>query len=170
MNMYENGALKDQKLNKKHLTSTPEFKQHMLQPLHHLDPDFQAAVLQRVVDEELSLKELKEEATNFRALEAVRRAFIRCTNTQSWDDAVNKFPAFTSEDRLVQFMQLDFRHSIPEVFQTFCQHAICSQMPTAAGGAVHTVDGVRVALAEVLFHRVHPKRSKKLILPTMVHS
>ena len=118
----------------------------MPQPLHHLDPDFQAAVLQRVVDEELFLKKLKEEAINFRALEAVRRAFIQCTNTQSWDDAVNKFPAFTSEDRQLQFMQLYFRHSIPEVFQTYCQSAICSQKPTAAGGAVHKVDGVSVAV------------------------
>ena len=45
-------------------------------------------------------------------------------------------------------MQLDFRYSIPEVFQTYCQSAICSRMPTAAGGAVHIVDGVRVALVQ----------------------
>ena len=66
MNMYEDGALKHQKLNKKHLTSALEFKQHLLQPFHHLNADFQLLiVLQKVIDEEIFLKELKEEATNF---------------------------------------------------------------------------------------------------------
>lgn len=115
MDMYEDGALKDQKLNKKHLISTPEFKQHLLQPLHNLQVQFQATILQKVIDEEISLKELKDEAVLFRALETVKRAFIRCTNSQSWGDATQKFPAFTAEDRLAQFMKLDFRHSIRSV-------------------------------------------------------
>ena len=97
-----------------------------------------------MIDEEISLKELKEEATNFHAFEAVKRAFIRCTNTQSWDDANNKFPSFTSEDRLKQFVKMDFRHSIPDVSKIYCQSALNSQMPT--GGTVHLVDGIRVAL------------------------
>ena len=72
MDMYEDGALKDQKLNKKHLISTPEFKQHLLQPLHNLQVQFQATILQKVIDEEISLKELKDEAVQFRALETVK--------------------------------------------------------------------------------------------------
>ena len=142
--MYEDGALKDQKLNKKHLTSIPEFKQHLLQPLHNLNPEYQAVLLQKVIDEDISLKELKDEASHFRALEAVKRAFIRCTNCRSWEDAKEKFPIYTKEDRITQFMRLDFRHNIPDVFQTFCQSALCSSNPT--GGSVHTVNSVRVAL------------------------
>ena len=144
MDMYEDGALKDQKLNKKHLISTPEFKQHLLQPLHNLQVQFQATILQKVIDEEISLKELKDEAVQFRALETVKRAFIRCTNSQSWGDTTQKFPAFTAEDRLAQFMKLDFRHSIPEAFKAFCQSALNSQIP--ARGNVKQLGGVRVAL------------------------
>ena len=56
--MYEDGALMDQKLNKKHLTSIPEFKQHLLQPLHNLNPEYQAVLLQKVIDEDISLMKL----------------------------------------------------------------------------------------------------------------
>ena len=146
MDMYEDGALKDQKLNKKHLTSIPEFKQHLLQLLHHLNAEFQDEILQRVIDEEISLKELKEEATKFRALEAVKGAFIRCTSSRSWDDAVNKFPTFAVEDRLTRFTTMDFCHSIPEVFKVYCQSAISSQIPTQAN--VQVVDGVCVVLVK----------------------
>lgn len=144
MDMYEDGALKDQKLNKKHLTSIPEFKQHLLQPIHHLNVDFQLDVLQKVIDGDLSLKELKAEAITFRALEAIRQAFIRCTNLQSWDDAIKKYQAFTSEDRLMQFVKLDFRHCIPDTFKAYCQSALNSEMPTF--GNVRVIEGVRVAL------------------------
>ena len=71
MNMYEDGDLKDQKLNKKQLTAVPEFKQHHMQPLHNLKDSFQSAILQRVIDKELSLKEMKDEADKFRALEGM---------------------------------------------------------------------------------------------------
>ena len=69
MNMYEDGDLKHQKLSKKQLTTVPEFKQHHMQPLHNLQVSFQSAILQRVIDKEISLKEMKDEADNFRALE-----------------------------------------------------------------------------------------------------
>ena len=41
MDKYEKGALRGQKLSQKQLMVTPEFKQHLLQPLHHLDEEFQ---------------------------------------------------------------------------------------------------------------------------------
>ena len=144
MDMYEDGALKDQKLNKKHLTSIPEFKQHLLQPIHHLNTDFQTDVLQKVIDEDLSLKELKAEAIKFRALQAIRQAFLRCTNLQTWEDAFEKYQAFTSEDRLMQFMKLDFRHNIPDAFKAYCQGALNSEVSTF--GNVRVVEGVRVAV------------------------
>ena len=76
MNMYEDGAMKDQKLNKKHLIVVPEFKQHLLQPLHNLKPSLQSATLQRIIDREISLKEMKDEAIRFQSLEGVPQ-FLR---------------------------------------------------------------------------------------------
>ena len=170
MNMYEDGALKDQKLHKKHLTSIPEFKQHLLQPLHNLNMEFQLRVLQDVIDENISLKELKMEAVKFRVLEAIRRAFVRCTSSQSWDEASSKYMAYTTEDRLTQFIKLDFRHDIPDAFKAYCQSAISSELTTS--GDVKVVDGVRVAIVKgkepyCLFQH---KISLRLILPILVHN
>ena len=48
MDMFEQGALKEQKLKKQQITAAPEFKQHLLQPLHHLKPDFQVNILTKI--------------------------------------------------------------------------------------------------------------------------
>lgn len=69
MNMYGDGNLKDQKLSKKQLTTVPEFKQHQMQPLHNLQASFQSTILQRIINKEISLKEMKDEADNFSSLE-----------------------------------------------------------------------------------------------------
>ena len=164
MDMYEDGALKDQKLHKKHLTSIPEFKQHLLQPLHHLNADFLQAVLQNVIDGDMSLKELKEEAITFRALQAIRQAFVRCTSSQSWDEATRKYPAFTTDDRLTHFMKLDFtRQNIPDAFKTYCQSALSSDMPSF--GTVTIVEGVRVAIVEGTLSSVSAQDLKE-VYPT----
>lgn len=145
MDLYEDGDLKDQKLNKKSLTSAPEFKQHLLQPLHNLDASFQTSILQRVAEKEISLKEMKDEAVKFRSLENVRKAFVRCTSSKSWDDAVTNFPAFTSKDRLMKFLNLDFKQSIPDAFRAYCQSALNLHMPTL-NGVKTTSNGTRVAV------------------------
>ena len=44
MDKFEKGTLKGQKLSQKQLVTTPEFKQHLLQPLHHLTEQFQVGV------------------------------------------------------------------------------------------------------------------------------
>ena len=80
MNMYEDGAIKDQKLNKKHLIAVLEFKQHLLQPLHNLKPSFQSATLQRIIDREISLKEMK---ANFIHLKVCKAQFLRHVQVDS---------------------------------------------------------------------------------------
>ena len=44
MDKFEKGTLKGQKLSQKQLILTPEFKQQLLQPLHHLNEQFQVSV------------------------------------------------------------------------------------------------------------------------------
>ena len=157
MNQYKQGQLKDQKLSRKHLLATPEFKQHLLQPLHHLEADFQQSVLKRVQDNELSLAEMKKEAAEFRSLTTIKATFLRLTSTNTWNDAEGKFPTFTSIKRLSQYMPLDFRHGIPEVFRLYCQAALDS---TATAGASTSsamkidVNGVGVHLIEARFKTI----------------
>ena len=143
MDMFEGGSLKDQKLKKSKSNSVPEFKQHLLQPMHHLNTNFQEETLDRIIAGELSLKELKDKCIRFRASEAVKTSFVRLTNVRSWKEAQEKYPAYTTESRLAQFTSLDFRHSTPDMFKAYCQSAIDSS--STVEGSVKVVSGVHVA-------------------------
>ena len=127
MDIYEDGELKDQKLNRKHLLAVPEFKQHLLQPLHHLPAAFQLEVLQQVQERVISLQEMKLLASEFRSLELIRKCFIRITSVNSWEEACIRFPNFTVEERIKQFQSLDFKHEPPEVFRNYCDAALASK-------------------------------------------
>ena len=59
IDLYEQAKLKGQKLNLASLLAKPEFKQQHLAPIRALDEDEQCKLLQRVIDRELSLAELK---------------------------------------------------------------------------------------------------------------
>lgn len=131
MDLYEEGKLKQQKLSQKNLTVTPEFKQQHFLPLHHLEETFQAQVLQRVINQDYSLPELKEACNSQRGMITIKKAFVRCTNTRNWDEAVDRFGAFADEGRLAQFVHLSFQKQIPDPFRNYCQAALSSEHPTA---------------------------------------
>ena len=157
MNKFELGQLKGQKLNRKHLISTPEFKQHLLQPLHHLEPQFQQSVLQNVVDQEISLSEMKKSAADFRSMGIVKSTFLRLTSMHTWAEAAEKFPLFTSTKRLSQYTSLDFKHTVPEVFRTYCQAALDSTATPSSSPPPtmnFNVNGVSVRLVEAKFSSI----------------
>ena len=149
MNKYELGQLKMQKLNRKHLLAAPEFKQHHFQPLHHLDYEFQKSTLQNVLDEKLTLDEMKQSAAQFRSLSMVKSVFMRLTGCKSWVDAEQTFPTFVTEGRLQQYCSLDFKKSIPEVFRTFCQAALDSHQSeprSSKRASTYTLNGTSVVV------------------------
>ncbi len=49
-------------------------------------------------------------------------AFAKLTNIESWDQAVDKFPAFATDDQLNRFLGIDIRKTIPKAF--------CQQLTT----------------------------------------
>ena len=79
-------------------------------------------MLSAVVNKEKTLSELKDAAKRYRALQSVRTAFCRCTNT-TWEQACERFPLYTSEQRLSQFLSLNFKN-IPKSFVSYCQAAL----------------------------------------------
>ena len=157
MDHFEMGQLKDQKLNRKHLMATPEFKQHLLQPLHHLDIEFQQSVLQRVLDNKLSLAEMKTSSLEFCSLSTAKSTFMRLTSTRSWSEAETKFPQFTSNERLSQYTSLSFKNGIPDHFRIYCQAALDSKnvigsIPELS--ARKQVSGVNIFFVEVGFESI----------------
>eukprot|EP00731_Ephydatia_muelleri_P017004 Em0010g102a len=124
MNMFENGEIKNQKLSKKNLCSTPRMKQNHFVPLHHLDTSFQESALEKVLCKELSLNELKIHCQTYRALVEVRKNFMKCTNSDTWEEVERRFGTYAEEKRLMQFVTLPFTNGIPQVFKDYCQAAL----------------------------------------------
>ena len=122
--LFENGQLKQQKLSKKRLMNAkPDFKQHHFQCLHNIEPSFQQGVLQKVVDREITLDEMKRRAYECRSLGYIQKAFMKYTNT-TWDEAQARFPWHTQQGRLAQFSGLNFAKNVPDSFRTYCQSAL----------------------------------------------
>lgn len=83
MDEFEDGNLKDQTLTAKSLFKRPEFKQQYLSCIQCLPDEFKAENLQKVLDRELTSKELKEKADDYRLKKSVQKAFCKISNT-SW--------------------------------------------------------------------------------------
>lgn len=66
-------------------------------------------MLQELLDQQMTFGELRERAMNFRALEAVKSAFVRTTNSKNWETARELFPHHTNVDRLKPFTSLSFK-------------------------------------------------------------
>ena len=125
--------------------------------MHNLDPDFQKSVLQRVRDCELTLVELKASAVEFRAVGVIKSTFLRLTSSKSWREAEEKFPAYSSVNRLSQFVGLDFKKGIPDTFRTYCQAALDSKTMSCslpAESSRKEVNGVSIFFVGLNFNSV----------------
>ena len=89
-----------------------------------------------MLDEEITLAEMKKRASDFRSLGIVKSTFMRLTNTHNWATAEEKFPTFTSTTRLSQYARLNFKHDVPAVFHTYCQAALDSIAAAASSVSV----------------------------------
>lgn len=105
------------------MIAKPEFKQHHLQCLHNLAPSIQLEILEQLVNRELTLDEMKSKANQFRAIQNIRKAFTRCTNT-TWEEARERFSWHTTDDQLSYFLGLNFVKNVPDTFRTYCQSAV----------------------------------------------
>ena len=124
--LFEAGELKDQKLSRKGSQITiPEFKQQYLQPIQCLPVEFQVKMLTKVVNKEVSFKDLKAAAANFRKLELIKRSFCRLTNMDSIEMAKEKYPIYASDEKLSKYIHLDFS-TTPTAFHSYCRSAIAS--------------------------------------------
>lgn len=123
MDLYEQAKLKGQKLRLATLLHKPDFKQNYLTPIRSLSKEDQCSLLQRVVELDLSLSELQVEANKIKQQSALKVAFVKLTNVQSWEEAQEKFPHFATEHQLERFVHIDLKKSIPKTFANFCHRA-----------------------------------------------
>ena len=123
MDLFERAKLKGQRLNLTTLLSKPEFKQQYFAPIRALDEDVQVELLTKLIDGEISLQELKGEADKVKQIRALHVAFLRLTNTKTWDEAQQKFPHFATDVQMEKFMLCNLKKSVPKTFLDFCQRA-----------------------------------------------
>ena len=123
MDLFEAGKLKDQKINFSKLLSKPDFKQHYITPIRGLPEKDQCALLHKIIEREISLSELKEHSATLKSMATLKTAFVKITNSESWDKAVELFPNYASEINLKRFLGCDLKKTIPKLFYDYCHKA-----------------------------------------------
>ena len=151
IDLFENGKLHNQRLQKKNLLSKPEFKPHHFQCLHNLNPAFQKSMLEQVINKTLTLSAMKKKAIEHRALQNIRNAFMKVTRISSWQEAQEKYPRHATEQKLSQFLGLNFVNNVPETFKTFCKFATTSR---GANSAMHMYQDAEATVIEMDFSRL----------------
>lgn len=164
--MFEDGELKGQKeiRTKKQLQTTPDFKQHYFEPLQNLDEEFQLRVLRKVADKELSLKELKEAGTEFRLLKLAKTLFVRCTRKGTWEEAVEAFPQFATDEALKPYLKLNLKakEGVPQAFRLYCQAALDSTRKSSSPGTDLAMsaerNGVKALFLKASFREINSSK------------
>ena len=78
-------------------------------------------------DRQISLREMSSECGSIKQLHKIQKAFVKGTNSSSWEDAQQKWPSHCTASQLEPFKKLNFSGSVlPESFLRFCQRAVSS--------------------------------------------
>ncbi|XP_064398061.1 uncharacterized protein LOC135344736 [Halichondria panicea] len=97
-------------------------------------------MLSKVSSSELSLAELKEEATSYRSRKSLQRAFCKITTSSTWCEAKRRFPAFTTPERLRTFHQICLTKTIPASFRSYCEAALKAEKSGSTDTVVPSAD------------------------------
>ena len=66
---------------------------------------------------------MKIEADSFKKMYALKKGFVKPTNSKNWEDAVSQFPRFACETELKKFTSFDVSKGHPQPFVDFCKRA-----------------------------------------------
>lgn len=75
---------------------------------------------------------MKVQATELKQLQSLKNAFVRLTNTDTWEEATTNFPNFATEEQLKKFLSIDVKKKIPQNFVDFCTRAKNTGTSTSA--------------------------------------
>lgn len=144
---YSKGQLKGQKVpkTKKGTTASPlDLKGHNFRCLRGVNEEDAHSLLTEVKEGKISLQELAGECQTIKQLNKVQSGFVKATNCATWEEAVNKYPLFTTPEKLEPFKKLNFSGAtLPDRFMRFCQLA-CKKSSPESGGVLHDEDCVFV--------------------------
>ena len=122
--------------------SEPDFKQQYLVPIRTLPENDQCYLLQRVIDGEISIADLKGEAGSIKQMECLKKVFLKLVNLETWGEAEEKMPQFAATEQLQKFAKVNLKHGIPPSFSEFCSRAKQSleQLPECSSVVIKGAD------------------------------
>jgi hypothetical protein len=129
MDLFEHGRLKSQKLNLSTLMSKPQFKQQYFAPIRTLTTSEQISILNQVLNLEITILDLKKVANELKNLNGLKAAFVKLTNSDSWEMAQETHPSFATEIQLKRFLGSNLKICVPKAFEDFCKRAKLSTEP-----------------------------------------
>ena len=84
----------------------------------------------------------------YRALQNIRNAFMKVTHVSSWQEARERYPNHTTEERLRQFLGLK---NVPDTFRAFCKSVTTSRGEPDSHNAIQVYEDAVVAVVEIDF-------------------
>lgn len=123
MDLFKKCKLKGQKLKLATLMAEPEFKQQYLAPIRTLEENDQCLLLNKIINCNLTIADLKEASAKIKRLDNLKKAFLKLVDIETWEKAVEDIPLFACTEQLEKFGKLDFKNGIPQSFNEFCLRA-----------------------------------------------
>lgn len=129
--LFESCELKDQKLSRNKrgimVNSKLDCKGVNFKPLRGIPAATRKNLLTQLRDKEISFPELSSSCKRTKKMEEVKKHFLKYLHLDSWEVAIEKYPAYTKKERMEAFIDLDFKKDItPSAFVAYCKQAKCS--------------------------------------------
>ena len=125
---FSEGTLKGQHIprsKKGTLSKPPDLKGSKFKCLRGVPLQDVSRLLLELSEETISLAELSSECNSIKQLQKVQAAFMKGTNTSTWEECQQKYPSYATAEQLEPFKKLDFKpNKLPEQFLKFCQRAL----------------------------------------------
>lgn len=128
--LFSKGKLKEQTVShskKGTASKPPDLKASNFKCLRGIELSVVNRLLMELKGKQISLREMSSECGSIKQLHKVQKAFVKGTNSSSWEDAQQKWPNYCTANQLEPFKKLNFSGSVlPESFLHFCQRAVSS--------------------------------------------
>ena len=126
--MFSKGQLKDQSVShskKGTASKRPDLKASNFKCFRGIELSVVNRLIIELKNKEISLRDMSSECSSIKQLHKVQKAFVRGTNSSSWEEAKQKWPSYCTASQLEPFKKLNFLGSVlPEPFLHFCQRVV----------------------------------------------
>lgn len=99
-----------------------------------LDTDSLKALLAKVADGEMSFAEMKLRAMEIKNIAALKTEFVKKAGCESWEEALERFPDFTSEELLQQFIGSVHKRKADREFMALIERALQAEVSVQDNG------------------------------------